>query len=113
MGDHHNQETHSWILKMLTYLLGVSAGVAAKIAVMYKKKPLNWRDVCKDIAVNSAIAFAAAYLVWAVLTASGHQDAAFMCSVICGRFADDVLKIGWKVFKKFLLAVSDEAKEIE
>jgi hypothetical protein len=91
-------------IKLLAYTVGVLAGVGAKLAVMHKKNPIT----LKDIAINSAIAFAAAFLVYSALDYWGHTNAAIVSSVICGRFADDILSTSWRSFKKWFKFVDDE-----
>jgi hypothetical protein len=92
------------LIKILAYMLGVVAGVGAKLAAMHKKNPIT----LKDIAVNSAIAFAAAFLVYSALDYWGHTKAAIVSSVICGRFADDILSTSWRSFKKWFKILDDE-----
>ena len=100
-------ETTAFLVKIGISILGVIAGIGAKLASMQKVKPITWVDVV----VNSAIAFAAAYFVWAVLETTGHQNLSTICSVICGRYADDVLSMGWKMGKKILTNLNDEIKD--
>lgn len=102
-------EATAFIVKIGITVLGVIAGIGAKLASMHKVKPITWVDVL----VNSAIAFAAAYFVWAVLETTGHQNLSTVCSVICGRYADDVLTLGWKLMRKILTNLSDEIKDKE
>jgi hypothetical protein len=95
---------NKFLINVLLYCIGTIAGLGAKLAVMHKKNPITM----KDIMVNSAIAFAAAFLVYFLLDYFGHQQAAIVSSVICGRFADDILTVLWKSFKKYFKDLSNE-----
>ena len=101
-----NEET-SLLTKLGVYLLGVGLGVGAKIATMYKQEPITWKVVIK----NTLIAFAAAYLIWQLLYTAGYPQMANVLSVVCGRFADDILKMGLRIAKKTLTGLSDEMED--
>lgn len=103
-----NEETN-FITKLAVYLLGVVLGVGAKLATMHKVEPITWKVVVK----NSLIAFAAAYLVWQILYTWGYPQMANVMSVVCGRFADDILKMGLKIARKVLTGFSEEMKDPE
>jgi len=91
-----NNEETTFLTKLIVYIVGVTLGVGAKLAIMHKEKSITW----KDVIVNSVVAFAAAYLTWQVLYTAGYPQMANVCSVICGRFADDTLKFVWKIVIK-------------
>lgn len=95
------------LFKLIAYSIGVIAGLGAKLASMHKKNPIT----LKDVAINSAIAFASAFLVYSMLDYYGQTKAAIVSSVICGRFADDILTITWKSFKKWFHAINDEIEK--
>jgi S-ribosylhomocysteine lyase LuxS involved in autoinducer biosynthesis len=65
---------------------------------MHRKKAITLQEAV----VNAAIALAAAWIVYNLLEYSGHKEIANVASVVCGRYADDVLKMGWDLIKKFL-----------
>lgn len=100
-------EDNASLWKLIAYCVGVVAGLGAKLATMHKKNPLT----LKDIAINSAIAFAVAYMAYSAIDYSGHKNAAVVFSVICGRFADDILTMTWKSFKKWFSAMNDEIEK--
>ena len=102
-----NPDENKFIVNVILYIVGTIAGLGAKLAVMHKKNPITM----KDVIVSSAIAFAAAFLVYFLLDYFGHTQAAIVCSVICGRFADDVLTIAWKSVKKYLKILDNEINE--
>lgn len=93
-------------IKLLIYAIGVAAGVGAKLAMMHSKKPIS----IKDIVINAAVAFAAAFAVYSWLSYAGKQDLAAPISVICGRYGDDVLRYMFQLSKKILKLVSEETK---
>ena len=65
---------------------------------MSKEKPLT----VKDFVIHGTIAFACAWLVWAMLEHYGHLDLANIASVIVGRYADYVLVAIWKAVKNLI-----------
>lgn len=99
-----NPEEQSVIIKIIIYCVGVTAGVAAKLATMHRTKPIN----LKDILVNTTVAFAASFFVYSVLDYWGYTKMAIMLSVICGRFADDMLKAGFSTVLKIVKITVDE-----
>jgi len=101
-----NPEEEKLWLKLAIYLFGTSLGVAAKLAVMHRQKSI----VLKDVIVNSIIAFAAAWLVYALLDSSGMTQYATVCSVLSGRFADDIIQMIWKGIRAFLKTSAEEIK---
>src|SRR5574343_24704 len=103
--SNHGFDTQS-IIKLAIYAVGVAAGVGAKLAIMYRKKPISIRDV----SANAMIAFAAAFAVYSWLTYMGKQDLAWPLSVICGRYGDDVLRYMLYLGKKILNLISEETK---
>jgi len=90
--------------KTVIFIIGTAAGVGAKLASMHKVKPITMADVV----VNSAIAFAAAFLVYHLLHYNGYGDAAIVASVLCGRFADDILTVSWRFAKRYIKITNDE-----
>jgi hypothetical protein len=97
-------EDQDFITKIALYVLGTILGIGAKLASMHRVKPVT----IKDVIINSSVAFAAAYLVYALLVETGHTHLATISSVLCGRFADDVLSLAWKALKSFLKTTSDD-----
>ena len=104
-----NHEQDGSLIKIIIYAVGVLAGVGAKLAMMHRKKPINMRDVI----VNSVIAFASAFFVYSLLVYTGNTQLATVSSVICGRFAEDVLRFGFLTTKKMLRIVADETEKTD
>jgi len=73
---------------------------------MHRTKSIN----LKDIIGNSLVAFAAAWIVYNALTISGNGQYATLSSVLCGRFADDILQMGWKWFKAIVFQTNKDIK---
>lgn len=88
-------EIHNFIYKAGLYILGIVLGVAAKLAILNKEKPLT----IKDFILHGVIAFACAWLVWALLEHYGRLDLANIASVIVGRYADYILVAIWKAVR--------------
>ena len=84
----------------LLYCLGVSAGVAAKLAVMARSRNINF----KDVAINTTIAFSAAFGAFFIMKRIPGIDTniKLFVSVFLGRFADDIWAIAWDGFKTLL-----------
>lgn len=97
-------EDQDFITKIALYIVGTILGIGAKLASMHRVKPVT----IKDVIINSTVAFAAAYLVYALLVYTGHTSLATISSVICGRFADDVLQLAWKAFKTLIKTTNDD-----
>lgn len=98
MPDNNQPEVTNFFVKATLYLFGILLGLGVKLAVISKEKPLT----VKDFILHSSIAFACAWLVWAVLEHYGHLDLANIASVIVGRYADYVLAAIWKAIKNIL-----------
>ena len=99
-----NPEEESIYIKIAIYIAGTAIGVGAKLADMYRTKNITF----KDVFINSTIAFAAAWGAFAGLQYTGHTELATMVSVLCGRFADDVLQVLWRQVKTFLKIANDD-----
>lgn len=91
-----NNESANFWTKAGLYLIGIILGLGAKLAVMNKEKPLTVRDFI----LHGFIAFACAWLVWAILAHYDYLDFANIASVIVGRYADFILVAIWKSIKK-------------
>lgn len=98
MPDNTQPETTNFILKAGLYIFGILLGLGAKLALISKEKPLT----VKDFIIHSSIAFACAWLVWAILEHYNHLDLANIASVIVGRYADYVLIAIWKSIKNMI-----------
>ncbi len=94
----HQPEQSSFIIKGALYVFGILLGLGAKLALIHKEKPLT----VKDFVLHSSIAFACAWLVWAILEHYGKLDLANIASVIVGRYADYVLVAIWKAIRNML-----------
>lgn len=88
----NNSENSSLFIKLLGYVGGVLLGLAVKIAILHKEKPLTLREFI----THSLIAFACAYLCWSVMTHYGIVEWANIVSVIVGRYGDLILIMIWK-----------------
>jgi len=97
-------ESANFILKAGLYIFGILLGLGAKLALMSKEKPLT----VKDFVIHGTIAFACAWLVWALLEHYGHLDLANIASVIVGRYADYVLVAIWKAVKNMINTKTDK-----
>lgn len=95
MSDHPPEQAN-FLIKAGLYVFGILLGLGAKLALMSKEKPLT----VKDFFIHGTVAFACAWLVWALLEHYGHLDLANIASVIVGRYADYVLVAIWKSIKK-------------
>jgi len=93
-----NPEEDKFWIKISIYVLGTVLGVASKLAVMHRTKSITF----KDVMINTVIAFSAAWVVYAGLVSTGMEEYATLASVLCGRFADDILQIVWKWFKTII-----------
>lgn len=94
----HQPETANFFVKAGLYIFGILLGLGVKLAIISKEKPLT----VKDFVLHSSIAFACAWLVWAILEHYGYLDLANIASVIVGRYADHVLAAIWKSIKTAL-----------
>lgn len=104
----NSTEAQSLLVKVVVYVLGVSLGLAAKLAVIHKERMLTW----KDIILHTAIAFAAAWLTWFALQQYHLDGWANVSAVIVGRFGDSILIMIWKGIKKALNSfINDHTKE--
>jgi uncharacterized membrane protein YeaQ/YmgE (transglycosylase-associated protein family) len=90
-----NPEEDKFWLKISIYILGTVLGVASKLAVMHRTKSIN----LTDIITNTIVAFSAAWLVYFWLVGMGKENYATLASVLCGRFADDIIQVAWKYIK--------------
>ena len=93
-----NEEYRSFLVKISLYIIGIILGLVAKLAVINKEKPLT----IKDFILHSSIAFACAWLVWAILSYYGRLELANIFSVIVGRYGDHILFAIWKAIKNML-----------
>lgn len=98
MPDHSQPEATNFFIKAGLYIFGILLGLGVKLAIISKEKPLT----VKDFILHSSIAFACAWLVWAILEHYGYLDLANIASVIVGRYADYVLAAIWKSIKTVL-----------
>lgn len=97
------QETKATLIKLALYLLGVGIGLAAKLATIHKEKTLTM----KEAILQTMIALATAYIVWAIFWYQGKPEYAIVCAVLCGRFGDAILIMSWKLFKKWMSNIND------
>lgn len=93
-----NEEYRSFLIKSALYITGIILGLVAKLAVINKEKPLT----IKDFILHSSVAFACAWIVWAILSYYGKLELANIFSVIVGRYADYILFAIWKAIKNML-----------
>lgn len=93
-----NEEYTSFLYKAGLYVAGIVLGLGAKLAMMHKEKPLTIRD----FVVHGTVAFACAWVVWAVLAHYGRLDLANIASVIVGRYADYILVAIWNSIKQII-----------
>lgn len=98
MPDPTQPEVQNIIYKATLYIIGIFLGIAAKLVIVNKEKTLT----IKDFILHSTIAFACAWLVWAVLEHYGKLDLANIASVIVGRYADYILLAIWKWIKDII-----------
>lgn len=97
-------EQTNFAIKAGLYIFGILLGLGAKLALISKEKPLT----VKDFILHSTIAFACAWLVWAILEHYGKLDLANIASVIVGRYADYVLVAIWKSIKNLINSKSEK-----
>jgi 3-polyprenyl-4-hydroxybenzoate decarboxylase len=100
------EEQVSFLVKIGTYILGILVGLGAKLVVVNKEKPLTVRE----FVYHSAIAFASAWIVWAILAYNEQTAIANIVSVIVGRYGDIVLVAAYKRAKDFLNDLSPTKK---
>jgi len=93
-----DEEQVSFLVKVGTYILGILLGLGAKLVVVNKEKPLTIRE----FVYHSAIAFASAWIVWAVLAHYNHTDVANIAAVVVGRYGDIILVAAFKQMKRFM-----------
>ena len=101
-----NNETQNVIIKALVYILGVSIGLASKLALINRQRDLKMREVIS----HTAVAFASAWIVWNGLDyyhVNGNICQA--AAVIVGRFGDAILMAIWELVKKW---VNSDSKDI-
>lgn len=89
-------EETSFVVKIVTYTVGIVLGLGVKLAIVNKEKTLT----IKEFIAHSLIAFSCAWLVWSILVYYGRLDLANVFSVIVGRYADIILMAIWKQIKK-------------
>lgn len=94
----NNEQANFWV-KAGLYITGILLGLGAKLVRLNKDKPLT----VKDFLFHSSIAFASAWLVWALLAHYDHLDLANIASVIVGRFGDQILLLAWKAIKNIII----------
>jgi hypothetical protein len=92
------EEMKAGILKIGAYLIGVLAGLGAKLATANRKEKLT----IKQFVYHSVIAFACALLVWNILSYYGELDKANVVSVIVGRYGDLIIYAIWGKIKDFI-----------
>lgn len=93
-----NEEYHGFLVKTALYVTGIILGLIAKLAVINKEKSLT----IKDFILHSSVAFACAWIVWAILSYYGKLELANIFSVIVGRYADYILFAIWKAVKNII-----------
>lgn len=98
MPDHPHPEATNIIVKGTLYVVGILLGLCAKIAILYKDKPIT----VKEFLSQGAMAFAAAWLVWSILEHYGYLDLANIASVIVGRYSDYILIAVWRAIKNLI-----------
>ncbi len=96
------QEQVSFLVKVGSYTAGILIGLAAKLVVVNKEKPLTIREFI----YHSAIAFASAWLVWQLMAYYNHTEIANIASVIVGRYGDVILVAAYKRAKDFFKDLS-------
>lgn len=98
------EEAKASIVKVIVFGIGVTIGLASKLATINRERTLTM----KEVIFQTSIAFAVAFLVWYLLQYYHKPELANICAVLCGRFADSILLIIWKAFKKWFSSVNDE-----
>lgn len=83
--------------KILTYVFGISIGLAAKLTLMHKQGKLS----IEEMVYRTVVALACAYLIWQLLSYYNvNENIRQGASVIVGRFGDEILMAIWEVIKK-------------
>lgn len=94
----NDNEYGSFFVKAALYITGIVLGLVAKLAYINKERKLT----VKDFILHGSIAFACAWLVWALLSYYGHLDLANIASVIVGRYGDWLLFAIFKAVKNVI-----------
>lgn len=92
MPIHETSDQSSFLVKVFGYAGGVLLGLGVKIALLHKENPLTM----KDFIIHALIAFACAWLCWAIMMHYGLIEWANIVSVIVGRYGDLILIMIWK-----------------
>ena len=92
--DNVNDST-GFFTKLAVYCGGVLLGLGARLAIIHKEKNLTMKEVLSQ----STVAFASAYLTWAILQTYAHPEMANVCAVIVGRFGDSILMMAYRAIR--------------
>ena len=95
-----NHEQASFWVKLGFYITGTLLGLGTKLAIINQQRQLT----IKDFILHSFVAFACAWLVWAILAHYDHIDLANIASVIVGRYGDQILLLVWKAIKTVIVS---------
>ena len=83
--------------EIVLYAGGTLLGLASQIAEMHKHQKVT----VKDVIISSTIALSTAFCLYWMLKEMGvGENLRNGAAVLCGRFADDVLKLLWRTFRK-------------
>lgn len=96
----HQTETTNFLVKAIMYVIGILLGLGTKLAKLNKEQPLT----VKDFILHGLVAFACAWLVWALLEHYDHLDLANIASVIVGRYGDNILILLWKGIRNVIIS---------
>lgn len=99
------EETNE-LLKYAAMTGSILLGLTAKVAMVWKERKLD----IKTFATEAMIAIPAGMLVFEILRYTGHENAAAICGIATGRFAQDIFNLVWKIIKQFIKTSAEEIK---